>query len=149
MNRTTIRRRFLWTLKNTLNRLTSRMARGRHGPFSLIRHVGRKSGRAYETPVILVHVPEGFIAELTYGENVDWYRNVVAAGGCVVVHHGREYHVTQIEPCNAEYGRSAYAAPFRLILRAAGRKEFRLLRTDKSDGPGTVASAPGGPNDRR
>jgi hypothetical protein len=26
--------------------------------FSLIRHVGRKSGRIYETPVILVQIPE-------------------------------------------------------------------------------------------
>jgi deazaflavin-dependent oxidoreductase (nitroreductase family) len=134
MIRTTIRGRFLCSLKNTLNRVTSRMARSGHGPFSLIRHVGRKSGRSYETPVILVQVPEGFIAELTYGENVDWYHNIVATGGCVVVHHGREYRVTHIEPCSPEYGRGAYAPPFRLILRATGRKEFRLLRTDKSDG---------------
>ena len=129
MTRTRIRTRFFWLLKNTLNRVTSRMARAGHGPFSLIRHVGPKSGRTYETPVILVQVPEGFIAELTYGENVNWYRNIVAAGGCVVVHHRREYRVTHIEPCSAEYGRGAYAAPFRLILKAAGRKEFRLLRT--------------------
>jgi hypothetical protein len=60
-----IRRRFFWLLKNTLNRLTSRLARAGYGPFSLIRHVGRKSGRTYETPVMLVQVPEGFIAELT------------------------------------------------------------------------------------
>ena len=119
-------------LKNTLNRVTGWMARAGHGPFSLIRHVGRNSGRTYETPVILVQVPEGFIAELTYGENVDWYRNIVAAGGCVVVHRRAEYRVTQIEPCSAEYGRGAYAAPFRIILTAAGREEFRLLRTDKS-----------------
>jgi deazaflavin-dependent oxidoreductase (nitroreductase family) len=129
MTRTRIRTRFFWLLKNTLNRVTSRMARAGHGPFSLIRHVGRKSGRTYETPVILVQVPEGFIAELTYGENVNRYRNIVAAGGCVVVHHRREYRVTHIEPCSAEYGRGAYAAPFRLVLKAAGRKEFRLLRT--------------------
>jgi deazaflavin-dependent oxidoreductase (nitroreductase family) len=132
MTRSTIRTHFLWLLKHTLNRVTSRLARAGHGPFSLIRHVGRKSGRTYETPVILVHVPEGFIAELTYGENVNWYRNIVAAGGCVVVHHRREYRVTQIEPCSAEHGRGAYAAPFRLILKAAGRNEFRLLRTDQS-----------------
>jgi deazaflavin-dependent oxidoreductase (nitroreductase family) len=68
-------------------------------PFSLIRHVGRKFGRTYETSVILVQVPGGFIAELTYGENVNWYRNIVAAGGCVVVHHRSEYSVTHIEPC--------------------------------------------------
>ena len=132
LTRATIRRRFFWLLKNTLNRVTSRLARSGYGPFSLIRHIGRKSGRTYETPVILVQVPEGFIAELTYGENVDWYQNSVAAGGCVVVHHRTEYHVTHIEPCNAEYGLGAYAAPFRLILKAAGRKDFRLLRTEQS-----------------
>jgi hypothetical protein len=37
MTRTTFRRRFFWLLNNTLNRLTSRMARAGHGPFSLIR----------------------------------------------------------------------------------------------------------------
>jgi deazaflavin-dependent oxidoreductase (nitroreductase family) len=132
MTRTTIRRHFFWLLKNTLNRLTSRMARTSHGPFSLIRHVGRKSGRTYETPVVLAQVPEGFIAELTYGESVNWYRNIVAAGACVVVHHRREHRVTQIEPCSTEYGLGAFAAPRRLILKAAGRKEFRLLRTHKS-----------------
>jgi deazaflavin-dependent oxidoreductase (nitroreductase family) len=110
-SRTAIRRRFLWVLKNTLNRVTRRMARAGHGPFSLIRQVGRKSGRTYETPVILVQVPEGFIAELTYGENVNWYRNIVAAAGCVVVHRRREYRVTHIEPCSAEYGRGANSAP--------------------------------------
>ena len=132
LTRVTIRRRFFWLLKNTLNPLTSRLARAGYGPFSLIRHVGRKSGRTYETPVMLVQVPEGFIAELTYGENVDWYRNVVAAGGCVVVHHRTEYHVTHIDPCSTEYGLGAYAAPFRFILKTARRKEFRLLRTEKS-----------------
>jgi deazaflavin-dependent oxidoreductase (nitroreductase family) len=125
-----IRRRFLWLLKNTLNRATSRAARAGRGPFSLIRHVGRRSGRTYETPVILAVVAEGFIAELTYGEKVDWYRNAVAAGGCVVVRGRKEYTVTHIEQCTAERGRSAYPVPFRQILTALGRSEFRLLRTD-------------------
>ena len=140
MTRAVIRKRFLWVLNNTLNRVTAPLARSGHGPFSLIRHVGRKSGRIYETPVILVSVPEGFIAELTYGENVNWYRNAVAAGGCVVVYRGEEYPVAGIEPCSAERGLSAYAAPFRVILRVGGRKEFRLLRTDLAAGPADVDS---------
>jgi deazaflavin-dependent oxidoreductase (nitroreductase family) len=127
----TTRGRLLWLLDNTLNRVTGQIARSGHGPFSLIRHVGRKSGRTYETPVILARVPEGFIAELTYGDNVNWYRNVVAAHGCVVVRGREEYRVTAIEPCSAERGRSAYPAPFRVVLQAAGRSEFRLLRTDR------------------
>ena len=135
MAQRTTRSRFLWLLNKTLNRVTSQVARSGHGPFSLIRHVGRKSGHSYETPVILAKAPEGFIAELTYGTNVNWYRNVVAAGGCVVVHHRVEYRVTHIEPCGAERGRGAYPAPFRLVLKAAGRNEFRLLRTDHSRPP--------------
>jgi deazaflavin-dependent oxidoreductase (nitroreductase family) len=121
---------FLWLLNNTLNRATRQIARSGRGPFSLIRHVGRKSGRTYETPVILARVPEGFIAELTYGDNVNWYRNAVDAGGCVVLHHRVEYRVTAIEPCSAERGRAAYPNPFRRILNVTGRDQFRLLRTD-------------------
>jgi deazaflavin-dependent oxidoreductase (nitroreductase family) len=106
------------------------MAKAGVGPFWLIRHVGRKSGRIFETPVILRMVPEGFIAELTYGTQVNWYRNVVAAGGCVVIRRDREYRVVAIAPCTVERGRSAYPAPLRAILIATGRKEFRLLRSD-------------------
>src|SRR3954469_8442429 len=99
-----IRRRFLWALKHTLNRVTSRAARSRRGPFSLVRHVGRRSGRVYETPLILAEVPGGFVAELTYGTDVDWYRNVVAAGGCTVIHHGGEYVVDRISELPPDQG---------------------------------------------
>ena len=125
----TMRRRFLQILNGTLNQVTRRIARSGHGPFSLIRHVGRRSGRMYETPLILVRVPEGFVAELTYGENVNWYRNVVAAGHCVVIHHSREYPITGIERLDAGAGRRAFPRPFRQILTVTRRSEFRLLRT--------------------
>jgi deazaflavin-dependent oxidoreductase (nitroreductase family) len=132
MNRPTTRSRCLWLLNNTVNRVTSEVARSRYGPFSLVRHVGRKSGRTYETPVILAKVPEGFIAELTYGDDVNWYRNITVAGECAVVRHRVEYRVNHIEPCSAERGLSAYPVPFRLVLKAGGRNEFRLLRTEHS-----------------
>ncbi len=93
-----MRRRWLWLLKNSLNRVTSRVARSGHGPFSLVRHVGRKSGKTYETPIMVARVPEGFIAELTYGEDVNWYRNIVVAGGCELLVDGQWHHVSAIEP---------------------------------------------------
>lgn len=40
-------------------------------------------------PIIVAGVPEGFIAELTYGEEVNWYRNIVAAGGCELLIEGQ------------------------------------------------------------
>jgi deazaflavin-dependent oxidoreductase (nitroreductase family) len=134
-----IRKAYLWLLKNTLNRVTARAARGGGGPFSLIRHVGRRSGKTYETPVILARVPEGFVAELTYGEDVNWFRNIEAAGGCVVVFGGEEYRVDAIEPCDAATGRAAFPTVRRAILTATRRKNFRLLRSP--GGPAARGSA--------
>src|SRR3954470_7466524 len=127
VDRTGVQRRFLWMLKNSLNRLTTRIARSGRGPFSLVRHVGRTSGRTYETPVILARVPQGFVAELTYGAGVDWYRNIVAAGGCVVVSGGAEYRIDRIEPCDPATGLRAFGHPAGLFLRLLHRREFRLL----------------------
>jgi deazaflavin-dependent oxidoreductase (nitroreductase family) len=87
------------------------MARRGLGPFSLIWHVGRRSGRSYETPVIVVALPEGFIAELTYGDKVDWYRNLIAAGGGAVVYRGKEHGVNRIEPSDADVARRGISCP--------------------------------------
>lgn len=128
----TLRRRFLWLLKNTLNRWTARVARSGRGPFSLVRHVGRKTGKQYETPIIVAAVPGGFVAELTYGEDVSWYRNVVAAGCCELLVHGAVRHVVGIEPYPVDAGRRAFPPPARVVLRLLRRREFRLLRTAPS-----------------
>lgn len=129
MTGTQLKRRFLWLLNNTLNRLTTRIARTGRGPFSLVRHVGRKSGTTYETPLILATAPEGFVAELTYGTDVNWYRNIVAAGSCIIISRGVEYRIDRIEPCDPDTGLRAYGYPAALILRLLKRHEFRLLHT--------------------
>ena len=55
---------------------------------SVIAHVGRKSGRAYETPVDIISTTTGLLIALPYGTRVDWLRNVVAADSATVVTHG-------------------------------------------------------------
>ncbi|RQP10601.1 MAG: DUF385 domain-containing protein [Microbacteriaceae bacterium] len=127
--RRTRRRPFLVLLENTLNRATTRAARRGRGPFSLVRHVGRRSGRSYETPIIVARAAEGFVAELTYGEGVDWYRNIVAAGGCEFVVGGQTHRVVAIERYPEDVGRRAFGVPARWILALLRRREFRLLRT--------------------
>lgn len=137
-----VRRGLLWTLKNTLNRATTRAARRGSGPFSLIKHVGRRSGKTYETPLLLSVVSAGFVAELTYGENVDWYRNVVAAGRAVVVYRGREYAVTAVEPYPTDAGLRAFGGARAAVLKVLRKREFRLLRADvgalRPSHPGTA-----------
>jgi deazaflavin-dependent oxidoreductase (nitroreductase family) len=137
-----VQRRFLWLLKNTLNPLSIRIARSGRGPFSLVRHVGRRSGRTYETPVILARVPQGFVAELTYGAGVSWYRNIVAAGGCVVVSGGAEYRIDRIEPCDPATGLRAFGNPAALVLRLLHRREFRLLHVGSPGGTAVAGKDP-------
>ena len=122
-----IKTKFLWVLKITLNRVTSRQARSGHGPFSLVRHVGRKTGTVYETPIILARTSEGFVTELTYGPEVSWYRNIVAAGGCEITFKGRQYRSDRIEPCSTVRGLDAFGNPRKLILRLLHRRDFRFL----------------------
>jgi hypothetical protein len=125
---TRFKRGFLWLLNHTLNPVTKRAARSGRGPFSLVRHVGRRSRRTYETPIILASVPGGFVAELTYGTGVAWYRNVLAAGQCVVLVKGVEYQIDRIEPYPIKDGRRAFGFPQALILLVFRRREFRFLR---------------------
>lgn len=125
-----LKRRFLRLLKNTLNRVTVPLARSGHGPHALVRHVGRRTGRAYETPLLLARTPHGFVAELTYGPGVDWYRNITAAGRCAVVRHGVEYPIDRIEPCTTEDGLAAFGPPRSLVLRLLRRHEFRRLHIE-------------------
>ncbi|MEP6479892.1 MAG: nitroreductase family deazaflavin-dependent oxidoreductase [Rhodoglobus sp.] len=111
-------------LKHTLNRLTKRIAMGRSGPFAIVRHVGRKSGTSYETPLIVQPTEGGLVIELTYGANVDWYRNVRAAGRCGIRYHGVEYAITGFEELDAATGIAAFTPGQQRILRLLRRSHF-------------------------
>lgn len=39
---------------------------------SVIRHVGRKTGRSYETPMVPFATEDGFVIALPYGSGTDW-----------------------------------------------------------------------------
>jgi deazaflavin-dependent oxidoreductase (nitroreductase family) len=64
---------------------------------SVIRHVGRATGRPYETPVGAVATDDGFVIALPYGANTDWLKNVLASGSAVIVDDGSTYEVDQPE----------------------------------------------------
>jgi deazaflavin-dependent oxidoreductase (nitroreductase family) len=60
---------------------------------SVIQHVGRTSGRAYETPVDTIPATTGFLITLPYGTRADWVRNVLASGSATVVTRGERVDV--------------------------------------------------------
>jgi deazaflavin-dependent oxidoreductase (nitroreductase family) len=67
--------------RRATNKVLGKLA-GRVPTFAVVRHRGRKSGRAYETPINVFSTPEGYLAALSYGRDSDWVKNVIAAGGC-------------------------------------------------------------------
>ncbi len=66
-------------------------------PYAVIRHVGRKSGLEYETPMQPVVTDDGFAVALPDGPSTDWLKNVVAAGRATLVFDGETYEVDRPE----------------------------------------------------
>jgi len=127
------RRRFLQRMrffsKRVINPVVLKFAGSPHSTFAVIRHVGRRSGKAYETPLLVAPIEDGFVIELTYGLAVDWYRNVVAAGECTLLWHGREHVCDEFEPLDAEIALPAFPLALRLPLRIFGAQHFVRMKS--------------------
>ncbi len=110
--------------KRYLNQLTGKIARSSRGPFCIIGHVGRRSGKTYETPIIAIPTTDGFVVALTYGPEVDWYRNISAAGRCKILWHRREYAIGKIEPMEIQAALPHFPWLESMILRLLGTQHF-------------------------
>ena len=119
--------------KYVTNRLLRVFTNLSFGPFAIIRHVGRRSGKPYETVIWVWRLGESFVIALTYGPEVDWYRNMQAAGGGTVVWHKRVYVVGKPEPLDARTAMQAFPAFFRPIFRRAGMQDFVWMRSSGSE----------------
>ncbi len=79
--------------KYLLNPPMLRLAGRKHWYAGVIRHTGRRTGRAYATPVVAERVADGVIIPLPYGTGVDWLRNAQAAGTATVTLGGESLRV--------------------------------------------------------
>ena len=70
-----------------------RLVAGWLPPLAIIRHRGRRTGRAFATPVLAFGTPDGLVVGVLYGGVSDWVRNVRVAGGAQVKRRGvlRDY----------------------------------------------------------
>ncbi|MFC8921423.1 nitroreductase family deazaflavin-dependent oxidoreductase [Cellulosimicrobium sp. NPDC057127] len=121
--------------KHVLNPLMLRVATG-VGPMAVVRHVGRRSGLDRRTPVFAFAYRDGgrvrVVLALTYGPDVDWVRNVDAAGSFVLERRGEEYVVDDVRRVTGEDGARLVPAPVRVALRLLGVDEFRTGRLRRS-----------------
>jgi deazaflavin-dependent oxidoreductase (nitroreductase family) len=99
-------------------------------PMAVVHHVGRKTGRAYRSPVIAFRSKAGVVIPMTYGRDVDWARNIVRAGGCQLAQSGRRF--TLRKPRIVGFAQASQRLP------AVLRPFFRTM-----DFPGYVLLDPG------
>jgi len=71
-------------------------------PLAVVQHVGRRSGKAYRTPVLALAVEGVIVTPLPYGTDIDWCRNVVAAGRYELEVLGRRVEVENPRVVDAE-----------------------------------------------
>ena len=111
-------------VKHFVNPVLRNAARSSHGPFALLRHVGRRSGKTYEIPIMVWRVADGFVIVLTYGSHVDWLRNLQAASGGSLRWHKQEYTLQKPAFIDAQTAEPALPALIRNVLRMRGVHEF-------------------------
>ena len=57
--------------------------------FGILHYRGRKSGQEYRIPMNVFRRGDDYVFALTYGPDVQWVKNVIAAGECRLVTLGR------------------------------------------------------------
>ncbi len=101
---------------------------GRVPPFGMVRHVGRRSGRPYRTPVWAFRGgrPVGFA--LLYGSDVDWLANVLAAGEFELERRGQVLRLGSLEVVRDPAVAGGLPAPIRWALEVFDTHEFLVAR---------------------
>jgi deazaflavin-dependent oxidoreductase (nitroreductase family) len=122
-------------LPDALARLNRRLANplvrtfaGRLPPFALVVHRGRRSGRAYRTPVMAFPAGDGYVIALPYGAARDWVRNVRATDGCTLVRRGRCLPLTEPRLVDRHVGLPLLPRATRPVVRLLGIAAFLQLR---------------------
>jgi deazaflavin-dependent oxidoreductase (nitroreductase family) len=119
-------------LTKVLNPVMRKLAGRRHVMMAAqIRHVGRRSGRAYVTPAGARLTGDTFVIPLTFGNTSDWSRNVRAAGGCEIRLDGTDYRAVQPEFADRDQAapvvRAAFGPVERAMFRMLGIRQYLLL----------------------
>jgi hypothetical protein len=108
---------------------------GRPNSFwSVLLHSGRRSGKEYITPIVAVRENGSFVIPLPYGLQVDWFKNVMAAGSCELIYHGKMYHASKPEMIALEDGIGVFARWVQSRLRRMNT-EYLLRLNGIGDAP--------------
>jgi deazaflavin-dependent oxidoreductase (nitroreductase family) len=96
-------------------------------PLAVVHHVGRRSGRAYRSPVVAMGDASGYVIPMTYGRDVDWARNLLAAGGGELERMGRRVRLRNPRIVGFSEAEERLPAPVRPLFRMANLPGYVLI----------------------
>lgn len=106
---------------------------GRPGAYAaLIRHLGRRTGTRYETPVGVVETEAGLVIALPYGTSTDWLKNVMTAGSAELVYEGETFPVDRPEVVSSREVDSHAGRMDRFLQSLYGVDQALLVRRAES-----------------
>lgn len=96
--------------------------------WSVVEHVGRRSGKVYRTPVSAFRTRDGGVAVLLpYRPDRDWVKNLQAAGGGRVRLYGKTFDVTDPRVVPTREAVGLLKPPWRKLMGSAGVESTLLL----------------------
>ena len=95
--------------------------------FAIISYVGRKSGKRYRTPMNVFRDGESYVFALTYGSDVQWVQNVLAAGEADLQIRNKLIHLIDPELI-VDPTRHLMPVIVRIVLGFARVSEFLRMR---------------------
>ena len=96
--------------------------------WGVLRHVGRRSGSAYEIPVVALPTSGGFLIPLPFGDQTQWLKNIQAADHASVRHAGHDYVVDHPEVVDIKTAGPDLPGWVRFAARRVGIGRFVRVR---------------------
>ncbi len=101
----------------------------RHWYAAVLKHKGRRSGNEYTTPVTVGRAGgDSFVIPLSYGEAVDWLKNVRAAGRCSIETRSGTYLVGDPEVIDRAHAFAIVPRHARLMFRLFGIERYAKVK---------------------
>ena len=122
----------LWRFRHGVTRYVDPVLRPLAGvlpAFGIVTHRGRSTGRIYRTPVKVFRRGTTYLFFLTYGSDVQWVKNILAAGVCSLKTRGRAVQLSQPELVRDPELRPAPPIARFVERRLAGASEYLRMRS--------------------
>jgi deazaflavin-dependent oxidoreductase (nitroreductase family) len=121
----------LWRFRHVATRYVNPVLRplARRLPtFGIVTHTGRHTGATYHTPINVFRRDDSYLFFLTYGSDVQWVRNILAADSCVLETRGRVVELVEPELITDPDLQPAPAVARFVERRIAGATQYLRMR---------------------